>query len=159
PLFREQVDRGLATMRSQAGVDLSQTLFPDDVRLEEATIQLERPSIQLSVLFIIEYALANLWLNWGLKPSGMIGHSMGENTAACLAGVLSYEDCLSLVTLRGQLAETTPAGGMLSVQLTEQELVPLLGQELDLASVNLPNSCVVSGPSLAVDALAGELAR
>ena len=94
-------------------------------------------------------------MSWGVKPAALVGHSMGENTAACLAGVMSFEDCIGLVHLRGKLFDTVPAGGMLSVPMAAGELAPLLGDDLDLASVNAPELCVASGPQAALDALAG----
>ena len=67
----------------------------------EAAERLKRPSVQLPLIMIVEYALAQLWMSWGVKPAALVGHSMGENTAACLAGVMSFEDCVGLVHLRG----------------------------------------------------------
>ena len=97
-------------------------------------------------------------MSWGVKPAALVGHSMGENTAACLAGVMSFEDCVGLVHLRGALFDTVPAGGMLSVPMAAEDLVPLLGDDLDVASVNAPELSVASGPQAALDALAGAAA-
>ncbi len=83
---------------------------------------------------------------------------MGENTAAALAGVMSFEDCIGLVLLRGRLFDTVPAGGMLAVPLDEAELRPMLAAGLDMASVNAPGLCVVSGPDAALATLAADLA-
>src|SRR6056297_1492300 len=83
----------------------------------------------------------------------MIGHSMGENTAACLAGVLSLEDAIGLLALRGELTERAEEGAMLSVALSEGGLEPLLEGECDLASVNAPELCVASGSVGAIEAL------
>jgi acyl transferase domain-containing protein len=69
----------------------------------------------LPLIMITEYALAQLWMSWGVTPAALVGHSMGENTAACVAGVMSFEDCIGLVHLRGTLFDTVPPGGMLSV--------------------------------------------
>jgi acyl transferase domain-containing protein/thioesterase domain-containing protein/acyl carrier protein len=149
-VFRQHVDRGLALLRERGGIDLRPLLFVDEEGRESAAAQLTRPSLQLPALFIIEYALAQLWMSWGMQPSALIGHSMGENTAACVAGVMSFEDCLGLVTLRGRLFESVPKGGMLSVPLSPEELAPLLGDQLSLASVNAPTLCVASGPELAL---------
>ncbi|MCL4676453.1 MAG: acyltransferase domain-containing protein, partial [Pararhodobacter sp.] len=92
----------------------------------------------------------------GIQPAALLGHSMGENTAACLAGVLSFEDCIGLVHLRGTLFDTVPAGGMLSVPLSVEALAPCLG-DLDLASVNAPELTVISGPDAGLDDLAARL--
>jgi len=159
PVFREHVDRGLALLHGKFDVDLREVWFPSDDRLAWATREFERPSLQLPAIFITEYALAQLWMAWGVQPKALLGHSLGENTAACLAGVLSFEDALGLVTLRGQLFETVPHGGMLSVPLPRERLEALLDPELDLSVVNGPELCVVSGPTKALDAFAAKLAK
>jgi acyl transferase domain-containing protein/acyl carrier protein len=101
-------------------------------------------------LFAIEYALAMLWMEWGIRPQAMIGHSVGEYAAACLAGVFSPEDALRLVAARGRLMQEAPEGAMLSVRLEEPAARDLLGGKLSLAAVNGPTSCVVSGPHDAI---------
>ena len=100
-----------------------------------------------------EYALAQLWLSWGIKPTAMIGHSMGEYMAACLAGVFSLEDALSIVTWRGQLYETMPPGAMSSVYLSEADLQKRLWGDLAIAAINKHNLCTVSGPVAAIEQL------
>ena len=87
---------------------------------------MERPSAGLPAIFITEYALARLWQSWGIEPAAMTGHSLGEYACACLAGVMTLEDALSLVALRGELFERIPDGVMLSVRLPEEALRPLL---------------------------------
>lgn len=158
PLYKEQIDNGLAWFRKRTGHDLRPFMFAADPDLAAASTEFERPSLQLPAIFIVEHALARLWMSRGLEPQAFIGHSMGENTAACLASVMSYEDALGLVALRGQLFERVPEGGMLSIPLTESEILPLLGPELDLATVNGPQLCTVSGPRAALDRLAKTLA-
>jgi len=152
PVYREWIDRGIAVLVEREGLDLAGVLLAPEGDDERVAVELDRPSIQLPATFLIEYALAKLWISYGLEPTALIGHSMGENTAACLAGVLSFEDGLGLVALRGRLFEGVPEGGMLSVPLARAEIEPLLGDGLDLAVVNADELCVVSGP---VDALAG----
>ncbi len=156
-VFREWVDRGCEALRSHVDFDLKALLFSDEARYVEASKELERPAVQLPALLIVEYALAQLWLSWGVRPAALIGHSMGENTAACLAGVLSFEDALGLVALRGKLFERITDGGMLSVPLSSAELQPLLGEHLDLATVNAPQLCTVSGPTKELDKLQAQL--
>jgi acyl transferase domain-containing protein len=109
-------------------------------------------------LFAVEYALAQLWLSWGVQPQAMLGHSLGEYVAACLAGVFTLEDALALVAARGKLMQALPSGAMLAVALGERELHELLGDELALAAVNGLAQCVVSGPAQAVAALHERLA-
>ncbi|MBA3531014.1 MAG: SDR family NAD(P)-dependent oxidoreductase, partial [Ardenticatenales bacterium] len=149
--FREEMDRCLALLKPHmGGLDLRAILFPPVGEEEAASKTLLQTNVTQPALFVIEYALAQLWLSWGVLPTAMIGHSVGEYVAACLAGVLSLEDALALVALRGQLIQSLPAGAMLSVPLAEKELLPLLTEELSLAAVNGPALCVVSGPPEAV---------
>jgi phthiocerol/phenolphthiocerol synthesis type-I polyketide synthase E len=101
-------------------------------------------------LFVVEYALARLWMSWGIIPGAMIGYSLGEYVAACIAGVLSVEDALILVARRAQMIEDLPRGAMLAIPLPESEILTLLGNDLSLAAVNGPNLCVVGGPLAAI---------
>lgn len=154
PYFRTQVDVCTELLRPHLGVDLRHILYPEVGRLEEATKQLQRTSIALPALFVVEYALARLWMAWGMIPQALIGHSLGEYTAACLAGVFSLEDALALVALRSKLFEEMPRGAMLSIPLPEREVQALLDEKLSLAAINGPSQCVVAGSAEAVEALA-----
>src|SRR5215210_230619 len=121
--------------------------------------ELDRTAFAQPALFVTEYALAQLWKEWGIEPTALLGYSLGEYTAACLAGVFSLEDALRIVALRAQAIERLPAGAMLAVPLPEAEVLPLLGNELSLAAVNGPEICVVGGPVEAVQALEERLAE
>ncbi|SMX32894.1 type I polyketide synthase [Maliponia aquimaris] len=170
PVFAEWMDRGLEHLERIAGGAVAGGISPEkkpgvrELWLPErgaeaaADAALLRPSLQLPLIMITEYALAQLWMSWGIQPAALTGHSMGENTAACVAGVMSFEDCIGLVHLRGRLFDTVPAGGMLSVALPAEELRPLLGDALDLGAVNAPGLSVASGPQAALDALEAVLA-
>jgi acyl transferase domain-containing protein/thioesterase domain-containing protein/acyl carrier protein len=156
PVFAEWMDRGLDYLQPKLDYDLRALWLPDG-DLAQADEVLKRPSIQLPLIMITEYALAQMFIGWGAQPAALVGHSMGENTAACLAGVMGFEDCIDLVHLRGQLFDTVPAGGMLSVPLSLNDLRPFLTDDLDIASVNAPALTVVSGPDLALAALDARL--
>lgn len=158
PVFADWMDRGLAVLAPHLGHDLRTIWLPEPGGEAAAATALKKPSVQLPLIMITEYALAQLFLSWGVRPAALVGHSMGENTAAALAGVMSFEDCIGLVLLRGQLFDTIPAGGMLSVPLSEDDLQPHLDPDHDVASVNAPGLCVVSGPDAALDRLAARLA-
>lgn len=145
PVFREHLDRGLDLLREQVDFDLRDLWFAGPEREAEVREVFARPAVQLPALFILEYALAQLWMDRGLRPDALLGHSMGENTAACLAGVMDYADALGLVTLRGRLFETVEKGGMASVPLSREELGARLPADLDLAVCNGPGLSVVSG--------------
>ena len=154
PVFADWMDRGLDHLQVSLDYDIRALWLPEEGEEEAANAALQKPSVQLPLIMIVEYALAQLWMSWGVRPSALVGHSMGENTAACLAGVLSFEDCIDLVLLRGRLFDTVPAGGMLSISLPLAEVQTLIGDDLDIASVNAPGLTAVSGPQAALDRLA-----
>jgi acyl transferase domain-containing protein/thioesterase domain-containing protein/acyl carrier protein len=154
PVFREHVDRGLELLRGVLDVDLREIWLGDRIGDEEVARAFDRPSVQLPAIFVCEYALAQSWIGKGVHPVAMLGHSLGENTAACIAGVLSFADALRLVTLRGQLFERITGGGMLSVPLPADECRARLSGNLDLATINAPGLCVVSGPDVELEAFA-----
>lgn len=160
PVYRTAVDECAAVLQGLCSFDLKALLLAGDEQARrEAGRTLERPSRALPALFVVQYAQARLWQSWGVTPEALIGHSMGENTAACLAGVLSLRDALGLVALRGQLFESVEKGSMLSVDLGEAELTPLLGEALSIAAVNAPGLSVASGPQTAIDELEAVLSR
>ncbi|MCC3496610.1 MAG: acyltransferase domain-containing protein [Microcoleus sp. PH2017_15_JOR_U_A] len=157
PTFREQIDLCSEILKPYLGIDLRHVLYPSAAEAEAATNQLTQTAIAQPALFAIEYALAKLWMSWGVHPQAMIGHSIGEYVAACLAGVFSLEEGLSLVAARGKLMQQLPAGSMLAVPLTEQQVKPLLGNKLDLAAINGASLSVISGAIDAVDELEQKL--
>lgn len=157
-VYRQAVDECLQHLEPAHAKEVRALLLPESGTEDEASKRLERPSLALPALYSTQYAMAKLLESWGIEPEAMIGHSMGEYTAAHLAGVFSLRDAVRLVTLRGRLFEKVPAGAMLSVPLSEDELRPLLGAELSVAAVNAPQLCVASGPVAAIDALEKELA-
>ncbi|MEH2193605.1 MAG: SDR family NAD(P)-dependent oxidoreductase [Nostoc sp.] len=158
PTFREQIDKCAEILLPHLGVDLRHILYPNSEEIEQATQQLQQTALAQPALFVIEYALAQLWISWGIRPVAMIGHSIGEYVAAAIAGVFSLEDALAIVAIRGELMQQMPSGSMLAVPLTEQQIQPLLGQQLSLAAVNSLSSCVVSGSTLAIETLQQQLA-
>ncbi|HEY9064559.1 MAG TPA: SDR family NAD(P)-dependent oxidoreductase [Burkholderiaceae bacterium] len=158
PVYREAIDQCCDAVRSTLNLDLRTLMFPSTGAQAEANAQLERPSLALPALFATEYALAKLLMSWGIGPAAMIGHSMGEYVAACLAGVFSYRTGMALVALRGQLFEQVPAGGMLSVTLPEAQAREFMAPGLSFAAINAPELCVVSGPLDAIAATEQRLA-
>lgn len=160
PIFRTEVDRCAQLIYPLLGIDVREQIYPSEtVEPENATLALQKPSYALPALFTIEYALAQQWLDWQVHPDAMIGHSLGEYIAACLAGVFSLEDALALVVRRGQLFESLPAGLMLSVALAEQQLTSILPAELSIAAINGPDHCVISGPPSKITELKDRLMR
>ena len=152
--FHDTVDECADVLRREMNFDLRDVLYPlEDLDTEAASAQLTRTSITQPALFTVEYALARMWMAYGVRPKTMVGHSIGEYVAACLAGVLSLRDALAVVAMRGRLMESMPGGSMLAVSLPESALQPLLGPHLSLAAVNAPSLCVLSGVTPAIEAL------
>ncbi len=152
PEFRRALDDCSVHFEKRTGQSLVDIIYAAEGTLDQ-------PSIALPTLFAVEYAMAALWKSWGVEPSAMIGHSMGEYTAACLAGVFSMEDALDVVLCRGKLFETLEGGSMLSVPLSEEAVRERLGSELSIAAINRNDQCVVSGPIAAIEALGEELTK
>lgn len=159
PLFRDIVDRCCDLLQPHLALDLRAVLFPAPGQEEEATAHLTQTHLAQPALFVIEYALAHCWIAWGVQPRAMIGHSIGEYVAACLAGTFTLEDALALVAVRGSLIAELPSGAMLSVPLAPEALQPLLGRHLSLATINAPTQCVVAGSHEAIAALEQELVQ
>ncbi|WP_211226137.1 non-ribosomal peptide synthetase/type I polyketide synthase [Solimonas flava] len=151
PVFAAEIDRCATLLEPQLGYDLRELLYPTQ-DTAEAAARLRATVAAQPALFAVEYALARLWISWGIRPDAMIGHSLGEFVAATLAGVLTLEDALSIVATRARLMQALPGGAMLAVRLAEDELRALLPPELSIAAVNGPNLCVVSGAGDAVAA-------
>jgi acyl transferase domain-containing protein/thioesterase domain-containing protein len=159
PIFREEVDNCSDYLKPLLGLDLRSILYPSPEQLAAATSQLNQTVFTQTALFVIEYALAKLWMSYGIYPQAMIGHSIGEYVAAGLANVWSLEDALSLVASRGQLMQSLPTGAMLAIFLPAAEIQPWLHPGLALAAINGPRRCVVSGPTAAVAALQNQLTQ
>jgi acyl transferase domain-containing protein/thioesterase domain-containing protein len=158
--FREAVDRCSQILQPHLGLDIRRILYPHDAGVEEATQKLNQTSITQPALFVLEYALAKLWMSWGVHPTDMVGHSIGEYVAACLAGVFSLDDALTLVAARGRLMQSLPGGRMLAVRLREPELRPLIDdRELCLAAINSASLCTVSGSETAIEGLTQRLSE
>ncbi|MCP4657222.1 MAG: AMP-binding protein, partial [bacterium] len=158
PTFRDEVDRCAEHLRPQLGFDLRDVLYPTEEKAAEAAARLAEIEIAQPALFVTEYAAARLLLSWGVRPQAMIGYSTGEYLAAHIAGVMSLEDVLDLVTLRSRLMLDLPRGAVLAVALPEGELTPLLSSDLYLAAVNGPSQSVVSGTVEAVEQLQARFA-
>ncbi|NEQ29720.1 MAG: SDR family oxidoreductase [Leptolyngbya sp. SIO4C5] len=149
-LFREQIDRCCQLLQPHLDVDLRQILFTEHALLTQT--RYTQPA-----LFVVEYALAQLWISWGVCPQVMIGHSIGEYVAACLAGVFSLEAALRLVAIRGRLMQQLPPGSMLAVSLSESEIKPFLSEKIGFAVHNAPQLCVLSGTDEAIQELSDRL--
>jgi len=158
--FRAHIDYCSTVLQPYLQLDLRKVLYPTAPE-DMSTMQqlLSQTEVAQPALFMIEYALARLWMSWGIEPYALLGHSIGEYVAACLAKVFSLEDGLALVALRGRLMQRLPSGSMLSVMLSEDQITPLLNRHLSLAAVNAPSLVVVSGPLEEIAALEQRLTQ
>ncbi len=155
PTFREAFDACCEPLAELVGRDLRELIF---AARDGAGRELELTQHTQPALFAVEWALACLFEEWGVRADAMLGHSIGEYTAACLAGVFSFEDALKLVAARGNLIGGLPGGGsMLAVRLAEDELVAGLPDDVSLAAINAPGVCVVSGPDASLATLEAKL--
>jgi amino acid adenylation domain-containing protein len=158
PTFRGEVDRACEILRPILGLDLRASLYPAAGDEAAAARRLAQTEITQPALFAIEHALARQWMAWGVRPAAMIGHSIGEYVAACIAGVFSLEEALAVVAERGRLMAAMAPGAMLAVSLPEAEVLPWLTPELSVAAVNGPRRTVVAGPEPAIAGLEAALA-
>ncbi|UII24647.1 amino acid adenylation domain-containing protein [Fulvivirga maritima] len=148
--FKTTVDLCLNIAHELCSKDFGKVLFNKDT--EEGNALVNQTEFAQPVLFIIEYALAKLLIRWGIVPSSMIGHSIGEITAACVSGVFTLRDALKLVIKRGEIMQAADPGDMLSISIGQEELMPLVGNaEISIAAINSPSHCVVSGTSEAIE--------
>lgn len=165
PVYREVVDDCCQRLKSLAGIDLLPVLYPeisdtnDTAARQKAVETLEQTRYAQSALFVTSYALAKLWMHWGVQPDCMVGHSVGEIIAACLAGVFSLDDALLFVARRGESMQAMPAGTMLAVKMESQQLQNLLPSAVSIAAINAPKLTVVSGPTEAIASLETQLER
>ncbi|WP_414582658.1 SDR family NAD(P)-dependent oxidoreductase [Scytonema sp. PCC 10023] len=184
PTFRQQVDYCCEFLKPLLGQDLRDVLYPNrnsenDIQQKQNTLaagldlrkmlgrgaeqadvttqKLNQTYLTQPAVFVIEYALAQLWMEWGIRPAAMIGYSIGEYVAATLAGVLSVEDALTLVAKRAQMIQELPSGAMLAVPLSEEQVHPLLSENLSLSAINGSQQCVIAGVIDAVDELESKL--
>jgi phthiocerol/phenolphthiocerol synthesis type-I polyketide synthase E len=152
PVFREALDTSSAILQPLIGQDLVALIHdPDGAELLRQT-QITQPAV-----FAVSCALAHLWLHWGVKPVALLGHSVGEYTAAYLAGVFSLKDALGLMAERGRILAAMPPGAMLAVALPEADLRERFGARLDIAAINGPSACVLAGDAQAIAVARREL--
>lgn len=157
PTFRAALDQCAAVLDAYLGHPLLSVIFPDSV----TETPLDETSFTQPALFAIEYALARLWQSWGVEPDYVLGHSVGEYVAACVAGVFSVEDGLMLIATRGRLMQSLPQDGEMAVVLAgEEQLVEALGRyngNVNLAALNGPSNTVISGERGTVRAVVSRL--
>ena len=155
-LFKEIVDNCAEILKPHLELDIRELLFPKDNN-EDTAKKLEQTVYTQPALFIIEYALAQLLISKGIKPASMIGHSVGEYVAACIADVFSLEDVLFILSRRAKLMQQQVPGSMLSVRSGESEIKEYLNEDISLAAINSPNLLVLSGETEKIKVLSEKL--
>ena len=158
PRFRREVDECAAVLEPHLDLDLRTVLYPDAQNVEAARERIMQTAITQPALFVVEYALARLWQSWGIAPADMIGHSLGEYVAACLAGVFKRDDALKLLARRARMMQDLPGGAMLAVRAPLASIEEHLTPETSVAAVNAPNVTVVAGAFDAIASLEARLA-
>lgn len=149
PVFAQAFDEAAQALKAHLRVPLPQVLWGEDAALLEDT-EFAQPA-----LFAVEVALAALLQSFGVRPDFVMGHSVGEITAAHMAGVLSLADAAKLVAVRGRLMSGLPGGGeMIALAAAEHEVTPLLSRDVCVAAVNSPDAVVISGAEAATRAVA-----
>ncbi len=157
--YRRQVDECAEILQPMLDCDICDVLYPADAASPEAAERIQQTQFAQTGIFVTEFAIAKLWQEWGIEPHAMAGHSIGEYVAAVLAGVMSREDALRMVSIRGRMMQEMPRGGMVGIRLGESELQPYLSEEISLAALNAPKLSVLAGPLEAIDRLEQRLTQ
>ncbi|HEX8434011.1 SDR family NAD(P)-dependent oxidoreductase, partial [Archangium sp.] len=154
-VFRDALQRCAARLKSR--MDLLAVLYPK----EGTASPIDQTAYSQPALFALEYALAELWRSWGVVPDAVMGHSVGEFAAACVAGILSMEDALELIAERGRLMQALPSGGVMAmVFATEAQVAPVLAPYSDrvsIAAYNAPGQLTLSGAAETVERITSAL--
>ena len=156
PAFRIALDECAQLLQPLLNRDVRQCLYPDAPQIGQSNTLLQQTALTQPALFAVEYALAQLWLSWGIVPQALMGQGIGEYVAACLAGVFSLAEGLWLTANRGYLMQQLSSGAMLTVALSEAELRPWLSSEISLAAVD-GASCTMAGSIAAIGELQAQL--
>lgn len=159
-VYRETVDLCASRLMPELGFDVRELVHRDPRGVEQDRSGLLRQTIHAQpALFVVEYALARLFESWGVRPDAMLGHSVGELVAACLAGVFGLDDGLRLVAARARIMQQCETGSMLAVLMPVEDVERILPETLDIAAVNAPVLTVVSGPHASIDGFAAYLTK
>jgi acyl transferase domain-containing protein/SAM-dependent methyltransferase len=150
PIVRKAINDCARLLKPALKADLRRLLYPAQRRRKSAAESLKDTKFAQPALFTIGYALAKLWMSWGIQPAAMIGHSVGEYVAATLAGVMTLEDAVALIARRGQLISALPRGAMLAVMAPAENALRFVNGEISMAAINAPGLCVLSGTNEAI---------
>lgn len=152
--FRQKMDEGFTFLQAITNVNFKSILFPEETNENR---NLADTYYTQPLIFLVEASLAYTLLDYGISPTLMIGHSLGEYVAACISGVITFEDCLTLVSKRAELMANAEQGVMLSASLSEEAAKGFLDKNISLGAVNGPREVVFSGTFDAINVLQGKL--
>jgi acyl transferase domain-containing protein/SAM-dependent methyltransferase len=157
PTFRAVLERCDAELRPILGRSLLDILYPPD----GDGLLLEQMAYAQPALFALQYAISELWRSWGVEPTVVVGHSIGEYAAACVAGLFSLEDGLKLTAARGRLLQSIPRQGVMAAVFADEDLVNAAisrhGGQVTIAAINARDNTVISGPATAVNVVQADL--
>ncbi len=151
PTFAHWIDRGAEILRPILGLDVKTMLCFGDPDDEDAARALRDTRLTQPALFLTQFACAKLWMERGVHPKALIGHSVGEFTAAALADVMDFETGLRIIAKRGELMQSQPGGAMLSVRASMDAVTSHLDDSVDVAARNAPQLNVLAGSFEAID--------
>ena len=157
PLFRREIDESCEVLSPLVGVDLRQIIYPSSDRASTPAEELRQTCFTQPALFAVEYALARLWMSWGVQPTALIGHSLGEYVAATIAGTFDRDTALTLIAKRAALMQAQPPGAMLAVKAQPARLAGLVAEGVCVAAYNTPSLTIVSGDHDAIQRFEKEL--
>ena len=161
PVFRQTIDRCAEILQPYLDIPLIELLYPQDSDKQDSSNPLNQTRYTQPAIFALEYALAQLWLSWGVKPDVVMGHSLGEYVAATVAGVLSLEDGLKLIAARASLMQELPPNGEMVVVFASSEKVTQIiesySEEVVIAALNGPKNTVISGTKVGIQKAIADL--
>ena len=154
PVYRATIDRCAEILLPLLDLDMRDVLYPANPDDPKAAEEIKNTGLAQPAIFMVAYAVAQVWLSWGLRPDALVGHSVGEFVAGCVSGIFKLEDALKVIARRAKLMQDLPGGSMMAVRMTRAELEPHLNtvDGVSLAAANSPSVCIVSGPYEAVAA-------
>ena len=158
PVFALAVNECVELLKDSPHENILEIIYPQVID-ENSAEKLKNTFYAQPALFIVEYAMAQLWMSWGIQPNVLIGHSIGEFVAAHLAQVLTLKDALFLISTRAKLVSGAATGGMLTIRIAAEELEEILPQNLSIAAVNSKKLCVVAGENDAIEQFSVHLAE
>ena len=154
-VFRENFDRCAVGFATELGIDLKAEVLGTG---EQQPTGLEPTNLAQPALFAVEYALAQLTMSFGVAPTALAGHSIGELVAATLAGVFDLDTAIRVVSMRARLMHEAPPGAMVAVAASPDDIAAQMTADVDLAAINEFGSCVVAGPVEAIRDFTNRLA-